>query len=173
MFLRKRVEDDYFVHAVEKFRPEVMAHLFEHRALHSLISVSGECAAVFQNHVAADVGGHDHDGVLEVHHPALTIGKPAVVQYLKQHVEHVVVSFFDLIKQDHRVRPAAHGFRQLAAFLVANVSGRRPDQPRDRVLLLVFTHIDANHRVLIIKHEFSQRASELGFADAGRPEKDK
>ena len=71
-----------------------------------------------------------------------------------------------------RVRPAAHGLGELAALLVADVAGRRADEPRHGVLLHVLRHVDADHRVLRVEHELRQRAGELGLADAGRAEEE-
>ena len=68
------------------------------------------------------------------------------------------------------VRAPAHGLGELAALLVADVAGRRADQPRDGVLLHVLRHVDADHRVLRVEHELGERAGQLGLADAGRAE---
>src|SRR5688572_17940848 len=40
------------------------------------------------------------------------------------------------------------------------------------MLLHVFRHVDANHRALIVKHEFGQSACELGLTNAGWSQKD-
>ena len=48
--------------------------------------------------VAADVGGHDDHGVLEVHDPALAVGQPAVVEDLEEDVEDVRVGLLDLVE---------------------------------------------------------------------------
>ena len=117
-----------------------------------------------------DVRGHDHHGVLEVHRAALAVGQPAVVQHLQQHVEDLGVRLLDLVEQHHGVRPAAHGLGELAALLVADVAGRRADQPRHRVLLHVLAHVDADHRLLGVEQELRQRPGQLGLADAGGPE---
>ena len=39
------------------------------------------------------------------------------------------------------------------------------------MLLHVFAHVDANHGVLVVKEEFGDGASELGFAYSGWTEK--
>src|SRR5215510_6471276 len=42
MFFRQRVEDDDLVHAIQKFGPEIMAHLFKNRVLHTLVGFALE-----------------------------------------------------------------------------------------------------------------------------------
>ena len=117
--------------------------------------------------LVAQVGGHDHHGIAEIHRPALAIGQPAVVQQLQQHIEDLRVGLFDLIEQHHAVRPPAHRFGELPAFLIADISRRRADQPRDRVLLLVFAHVDPHHRPLVIEQELRQGTGQLGLAHPG------
>ena len=80
------------------------------------------------------------------------------------------MGLLDLVEQDDGVRAPAHRLGELAALLVADVAGRRADEPRDGVLLHVLGHVDADHRVLAVEHELRQRAGQLGLADAGRAE---
>ena len=122
--------------------------------------------------VAADVRRHDDDRVLEVHRPALAVRQPAVVEQLQHDVQHFGMRLFDLVEQHDGVRPPPHGFGELPGLLVADVSRRRADQPRHRVLLLVLRHVDADHRLLVVEQELGERARELGLADAGRAEED-
>ena len=110
--------------------------------------------------------------VAEVDRAALAVGQPPVVEDLQQHVEDLGVRLLDLVEQDDRVRPAAHRLGELAALLVADVAGRRADQARDRVPLLVLGHVEPHHRALVVEHELRERAGELGLADAGRAEED-
>src|SRR4030095_14589768 len=119
------MEDDDLIHPVEKLGPEVFSQGLEHAILHALVLLAFRLALIFEDHVAADVRGHDDNRVLEVHHATLTIRKPAVIQYLEQNIEHVVVSLLDLIKQDYRVWPSSHGFGELPPFLVAERSEER------------------------------------------------
>src|SRR3982751_3046892 len=51
------------------------------------------------------------------------------------------------------------------ALLEADVSGRRADQPRDRVLLHVLAHVEADEFVAELQRELLRQ---LRFADAGR-----
>ena len=106
--------------------------------------------------------------VLEVDRPALAVGQPPVVEQLQHHVQHFGMRLLDLVEEHDRVRPPADGFGELAGLLVADVSRRRADQPRDRVLLLVLRHVDADHRLLVVEQELGERAGQLGLADAGR-----
>ena len=96
------------------------------RALDLVVLVSLELDDV----LAADVRGHDQDGVAEVDRPPLAVGQPAVVEDLEQHVEDVRVRLLDLVEEHDAVGAAAHGLGELAALLVADVAGRRADQPR-------------------------------------------
>ena len=119
-----------------------------------------------------DVRGHDHDRVAEVDRAPLGVGQPAVLQDLQQDVEDVRVRLLDLVEQQHAVRLAAHGLGELAALVVADVAGRRADEPRHGVLLHVLGHVDAHHRVLVAEQELGERARQLGLADARRAEED-
>ncbi len=73
-------------------------------------------------------------------------------------------------KRTTLIRLAPDGLAQLAAFLVADIAGRRADQTRDGVFLHVFAHVDADHGVLVVEQKFRERARQLRFADAGRAE---
>jgi hypothetical protein len=82
------------------------------------------------------------------------------------------VRFLDFVEQDHAVRTATHGLGELPALFVADVSGRRPDEARDGVLLHVLGHVDADHGVLVVEQEFGEGTRRLGLADAGGAEED-
>ena len=56
---------------------------------------------------------------------------------------------------------------QLAALVIPDITGRRPDKPCDGMLFAVFTHVDANHRALVVEQEVSQRLREFGLAHTG------
>ena len=94
--------------------------------------------------------------------------KPAVVEQLQQHVEDIVMRLLDLIEEHDPVGPAPHRFGQLPALIVADVAGRRADEPRHGVLLHVLGHVDPHHRAFAVEEIFGERARQLGFADAGR-----
>ena len=170
---RQRVEDDDFVEPVQELRTEVRPQRVHDLALDVLVERRRRTVALqrlFRDVVAADVRRHDHDRVLEVDRAALPVRQPPVVEQLQHDVEHLRMRLLDLVEQDDRVGAPADGFGQLSGLLVADVSGRRADQPRHGVLLLVLGHVDPDHRLLVVEQEFGERAGELGLADAGRAE---
>ena len=66
--------------------------------------------------------------------------------------------------------PAADRLGELPGLLVADVAGRRADQPADRVPLLELAHVQPDHPVSVAEQRLGQRAGQLGLADAGRAE---
>ena len=79
--------------------------------------------------LAAEVGRHDDDGVLEVHRASLVVGQTSVVEHLQQDVEHIGVSLLYLVEEHHGVRFAPYSFGELSALIVAHISRRRADEP--------------------------------------------
>ena len=79
---------------------------------------------------------------------------------------------FDLVEQDDRVRPATNDFGELAALVVADVTGWSADHARDGVLFLVLRHVEADESLLVVEQELSERACQLRLAHTGRAEKD-
>ena len=76
------------------------------------------------------------------------------------------MSLFDLIEQHDGVGLTPHGLRQLAAFVIADVSWRRSDQPGHGELLHVLRHVDTHHVLLIVKQRGGQRFGQLRLAHA-------
>ena len=156
-----------FIQTVQEFRTEVCTQI-----LHDQISRLFGNAAVILNAIqqilGSDVGGHDQNGVFEINGTALRVSDTAIIEYLQQNVEYIRMRFLDLIEQNNRIRFSAHCLGKLTALLVAYVSRRRSDQTGDGVFFHVFTHIDSNHVVLIVKQLFCQRFCKLCFTDTGR-----
>src|SRR5262249_41323847 len=101
MIFRKSMEDDDLVHSIEELRSEMISHLVQDGFLHTVVADAFESSSIFENPNASDIGGHDDDGVFEIHSPTLSIGQPAVIQNLQQYVEDVTVRFLDFIKQNY------------------------------------------------------------------------
>jgi hypothetical protein len=165
------VEDDDIVDAVEELGAEVLAQ-DAHDALGGLGEAFFALGPGGGELRCAEVRGHDEDGVLEVDGPAFGVGEAAVVEDLQEDVEDIGVRLFDLVEEDDGVRTAADGLGELAALVVADVAGRRADEPRDGVLLHVLGHVDADHGGLVVEEELGEGARGLGLADAGGAEKD-
>src|SRR5680860_976806 len=148
-------EDHDLVDAVHELRLEVAVH-----RRHDLLVRAAR----------AEVARHDHHRVREIHGAALAVGQATVVHEREQHVEHIRVCLLDLVEQHHRVRAAAHGLGELTTLLVADVARRRADQARDRMLLHVLAHVDADHGAGVVEHEVRERPRQLGLADTRRAE---
>ena len=76
----------------------------------------------------------------------------------------------DLVEQDHGVRPAPDRLGELPGLVVADVSGRRADQPAHRVPLLELAHVQPDHPAVRAEQGLGQRAGQLGLAHPGRAE---
>ena len=117
-----------------------------------MVAVLGRDACELSLYVlAAEVGSHDDDGVLEVDGAALVVGEASVVEHLQEDVEDVGVSLLNLVEEHYRVGLAAHSLRQLTALVVAYVSWRRTDESRHAELLLVLAHVDTRHHRLVVE----------------------
>ena len=71
---------------------------------------------------------------------------------------------FDLIKQHHTVRAAAHGFGQLSALVMAQITRRRTQQPGSGVLLLILRHIKFEQGFFAAEPADRQRPGKSRFA---------
>ena len=80
------------------------------------------------------------------------------------------MGLFDLVQQENRVRIARNRVGQQAALIEADVSRRRANQPRDRMLLHILAHIEAQK---LETQGFRQLLGNLGFAHAGRSREQK
>jgi hypothetical protein len=78
-----------------------------------------------------------------------------------------LVCLLDLVEQEHGVRLAADRLCQLTGLLVADVAGRRADEPADRMPFLVLAHVEADHHVLAAEQRLRECPRELRLADAG------
>ena len=123
---------------------------------------------ILADELRPNVTRHDDDRVLEADHAALPIGQTAVVEHLQQHVEHVGMCLLDLVEQNDAVGTPTHGLGQLAALVIAHVSGRGTDETLHAELFHVLGHVDAHHVLLAVEQVFCKRFGELGLAHAGR-----
>ena len=159
------MEQDDLVDPVEELGPERGPHHVHHLRTDGVdVLVLAETGQIF----GAEVRRHDDHRVAEVHRAALAVRQPAVVEHLQEHVEDIRMRLLDLVEEHDLVGPAPDRLGQRAAFLVADIAGRRADQPGDGVLLHVFRHVEPHHRALVVEEEAGERLGELRLADARR-----
>ena len=163
---REAAEQDHLVDAVEELGPEAAAQLAHHRLARFLHVL----AAHRHQMLRADIGGHDDQRVAEIDRAALPVRQAAVIQHLKEDIEHVRVRLLDLVEQDHLIGSAAHRLGQGPAFLVSDIAGRRADDAGDRVLFHIFGHVEAGDGVFVVEQELGQSLGQLRLADAGGPQ---
>ena len=60
-------------------------------------------------------------------YPDMSIGAGTVIKNLQKHIHDIGMSFFDLIKQHHRIRSAAYLFGELSCLVISDISGRSSD----------------------------------------------
>jgi hypothetical protein len=171
------VEDDHLVHPVHELGAEVVAQLPQDLLLETLegallVGLGKAHAATAQHQLAADVRGHQHERVLEVHPVAVGVGQRTVFEDLQQQVGDVVMSLLDLVEEHHRIGLPADALGQLAALVVADVARRRADHLRHGVLFHVLAHVEAHEGVLAAEQELSQTPRHLGLADPRGAEED-
>src|SRR5262249_51734174 len=129
-------------------------------------------AGDFLDHLASDIRSHDYDRVAEIDRMPVAVAQAAVVQHLQKNIEHVAMSLLDFVKQDHGVGTTADGLGQHAAFFVADLPRRRPEESANRVPLHKLAHAEPDHGVLVVEHHFRQGLEKLSLADARGAKKD-
>ena len=93
------------------------------------------------------------------------VGKLPVIHHLQQDVVEVDMRLLDLVEQQDRVRMLVDAVGEQAALVEADIARRCADQPRDRVPLHVFRHVEADQ---LDAERGGQLLGHLGLADAGR-----
>src|SRR5207249_10797427 len=126
------MKDDDIVDSVEEFGFKMFAQHLRYGFAYLFFIVTHGL-----NLTRTEIRSHDEDGVLKINCPAFRVSQTTVIEDLEQHIKNVWVRFFDLIKENHAIRPAPHCFSQLAAFFVYYISRRRANHASDRVLFYV------------------------------------
>src|SRR4029453_4450344 len=89
----ERAEDDSLIDAIEELRAEVLLD-----GCHNALSDFIPAKAGFSDPLAAEVASHDDDGVAEIDGAALRVGEAAVVEELKENVQHLGVRFLYFVE---------------------------------------------------------------------------
>lgn len=179
------VEDDDVIDPVDEFGPQLLLQVLEDPLLDRLevrkdlrlvrfgsVDIEADVGDAVGEFLASDVRGHDDDRILEVHRPSLPVGQPSVIENLQEDIEDIARGLLDLIEEDDAVWLPPHRFGQLPSLVVADVSRRGSDEPRDRVGFHVFAHIDPDEGVLVIEELFGESLGGLGLSDSGRSEEE-
>ena len=122
--------------------------------------------------IRADVRREQDDRVREVDRAPAAVREATLVEHAEEALEHVAVGLLDLVEEDDLVRTTAHRLGELPARLVADVAGRRADEPRDGVRLGVLGEIEPRHRVGRVEEALGDRLRGLRLADAGGAEQE-
>ena len=169
----QHAEDGNVIKAVQEFRAELPARFFQNLSLHGgVVRVVGghgpeAHGALPLGGGGPHVGGQDDDGVAEVDLASQGVRHASFFQNLEKQVHDVRMGLFHFIKEDDGVGPAPDGFRELAAFVMAYVAGRRTDETGRGVFFHVLAHVHLNQGVRGAEHDFRQIAGQIGFAHAG------
>ena len=118
------IEPDNVVEAVTELRRKDLLDLIHCIRTVVLLNKANRFTLSFPH---PGVSGHHQHHVAEVRFTPVVIGQRTVIHHLQQQVEHIRMRFFDLIKQQHRVRMFNHRIGQQPALIEANVARRRPD----------------------------------------------
>ena len=71
----------------------------------------------------------------------------------------------DLVEQQHRMRLLVDRIGQQTSLVESDIPRRRTDQPRDRMALHIFRHVEALERNA---HDRGKLLGDFGLADTGR-----
>ena len=171
VLLAEAVEGDDRVHPVDELRPQELLQRLHGPVGVLLVHGTAEAHGALLGG-AAGVGGHDDDGVLEVHLPAVGVGDLTVVQDLEKDVQHIRVGLLDLVEQDHGVGLAADLLRQLARLVIPHIARGRAHQAGDGVLLHKLRHIQPDQGVRRVEEVICQLLHQLCLAHAGGAHED-
>ena len=163
----KSMENQRFINAVEKFRTEIISQ-FCKKLLFETFCIT----FIGKGHIAADIAGHDDNGIFEIDSPALRVRSDTVLKDLKKDIENIRMCFFNFIKQNDGIGTAADGFSQLSPLFVTDISRRRTDEAGNTEFFHIFGHINPDHGTLIIKEVLCKTFRKFGFTDTGGTEKD-
>ena len=88
---------------------------------------------------------------------------------LQQQSQHIRVRLFQLIQKYQTVGPAAHCLCQFSTVFIPHITGRRSDQPGNRLFFHIFRHVQTDHRIPAAVNFLCQRTAQLRFSHTCRP----
>ena len=93
----------------------------------------------------------------------MPIRQSTLAKNLQEQIKNTGVSLFEFVQQNHGKWIFTHLASQQSLAIA-----KATDQPRRTVWILVFTHVETNHLLLVAIHELSQGLGHLCFPDASR-----
>src|SRR5699024_4035283 len=174
------VEDHDLVDTVEELGAEVLLQLVMDLVLHALVlgvgvrlGGTGEAHADgLRDVLRAQVRGEDEHGVLEVDDTTLTVGEAAVLEDLQEGVVDLLVGLLDLVEKHDGERLTADLLGELAALLVADVSGGSTEETGGGEAVVELTHVDLDECVVLAEEELGECLRQLGLTDTRRAGED-
>jgi len=133
--MRKRREDAALVYSVPQFQWQSLFGFFQDFFIRRRRGGGGgpkpEVSCFGGEGFGAQVAGHQHNGIGEVHMPALPIRQPALLQNLQKQHEDVPVGFFNFVQDDDTRRAFAHRLRKLASVAITDITCGCADEAAD------------------------------------------
>ena len=83
------------------------------------------------------------------------------------------MGFLYLVEEHHAIRLPPDGLSQLSALVVAHIARRCANQAAHAIFLLILTHVDTRHHLLVVEQVFGQCLGQLGLTHTRRTEEDK
>ena len=160
-------EGDYFINTVNKLgtkecRKRFLCSILRNKL--ALICKSGDRRRT----LATCVGCHYNDSIFKINLSALCIGNLTVIKNLKKNIKHIGMRLFDLIKQNNRIRATANLLSKLTCLIISNVSGRRSNDSRNRMLLHKLRHIKSDKRLRLLEKILCKNLNKLCLTDTCR-----
>ena len=116
----------------------------------------------------SDIWCHDQNRIFKINSPTLWVSDTSVIQHLQQHIKHIRMCLFNLIKQNNGIWFSSNRLCKLSAFVISDISRRCSYQTRHWVFLHIFAHINTNHIALIIKQTLRKCFCKLCLTYPGR-----
>ena len=82
------------------------------------------------------------------------------------------MSLFNLVEKHYTVRLTAHCFGELSALIIAYIPRRCTDQARHTEFLLILTHVDTRHHILVVEEVLGQSFRQFCLSNACRSQED-
>ncbi len=172
------MENNRLIKPIQQFRPERTLRLRHQLITQHIVTRLRRLRRKpqrmpFLRKIKSQVRRANNNRVAKINDAPLPIRQPPIIQNLQQHIHHIAIRLFKLIKKHHRIRPPPHLLRQLSTLIIPHISWRRTHQSARRILLLKLRHVQRNQRLLIPIHSLRQHLRQMRLPYPRRPQKQK